>query len=59
MKKLRHIWGYLTSPSYRHWVDFCTQKEMIGKQMSLIQDQLRLQIHPMFYYDGDSIKKVK
>ena len=56
MKKIKHIWRYLTSPTYRFWVDFCTQKEMINCQMNLIEDNLRFQSRPMFKVDGDMFK---
>jgi len=58
MKKIKHIWKYLTSPTYRFWVDFCTQQENINRQMNLIEDNLLLQAHPMFYYNGDKIEKL-
>lgn len=58
MKRIKHIWKYLTSPPYRFWVDFCTQKEMIDRNMREIEDNLRLTLHPLFYTDGTEIKKI-
>lgn len=58
MKKLKHIWKYITSPSYRFWVDFCVQKENIDRAMNDILDNLRLQSHPMFYVKGDKIHRL-
>ena len=59
MKKIKHIWYYLTKPSYRYWVDFCTLQENINRQMKLIEQNLYLQSNPMFVYEKDgSMKKI-
>lgn len=50
MKTLKHIYKYLTSPSYRYWVDFCTRKENLDRQMDLIKRELKLQNHPIYIY---------
>ena len=59
MKKIKHIWKYLTSPTYRFWVDFCTQEELINRQMKIIEDNLRLKSYPMWQYNGDKLQKIK
>jgi len=58
MKKVRHIWKYLTSPTYRFWIDFCAKEEFINRNMNEIEDMLKMQAHPMFIYDGKGIKKL-
>ena len=55
----KHIWKYLTSPTYRFWVNFCTQQEHLNRNMKMIEDNLRLKSYPMFYVKGDSIKEIK
>jgi len=55
---IKHIWKYLTSPTYRYWIDFCSRQENLDKTIKQIQDNLYLQSKPMFYYKGDEIKKL-
>jgi hypothetical protein len=57
-KMIKHIWKYLTSPTYRSWVDFCSLEENLNRQMKLIEDNLRLATYPMFYYKNGKIKKL-
>ena len=60
MKKILHIWKYLTSPPYRHWVDYCTQKEYIDRSMNMILDNLALKTYPPFLVDEKgNIKPIK
>lgn len=58
MKKIKHICKYLTSPSYRFWVDFCVQQENIDRAMNDILYNLDILSHPMFLVDGDKVKKL-
>ena len=48
MKKLKHIYKYLTDSKYRFWVDFCVQQENINRQMDLIEKNLRMKSYPIF-----------
>ena len=48
MKRLKHIYKYLISPTYRFWVDLCTEQENIDRSMKEIQTILQLRAHPMF-----------
>lgn len=57
MKRIKHIWKYLTSPEYRFWIDYCSQKENLDRTMNMIIDNLYLQTHPLFYTDGSEIKE--
>lgn len=57
MKKLKHIWKYLTSPSYRFWVDSCTTQDLISTNFNLITDAIKLQAHPLYIIKNDKIKK--
>jgi hypothetical protein len=59
MKILKHIWKYLTSPTYRYWMDFCSLRENIDRNMNLIEDNLRFQSHPMFKVEDNKITKLK
>jgi len=59
MKKIKHIWRYITSPTYRFWVDFCTQEELINKQMKAIEDNLMLKTYPMFKVENGKITPLK
>jgi len=59
IKGVKHIWKYLTSPTYRFWVNFCTQEEMVNKSLEDIQKHLWLQIHPLFMVDEDFLLTVK
>ena len=52
MKKIKHIWKYLTSPSYRFWVDFATREENLNQSMNAVMDNLELMSKPMFYVDS-------
>ena len=58
MKRLKHIWKYLTSPSYRYLVDFCSQQEFLNRNMKMIEDNLRLQSYPMFRVENGKIQKL-
>jgi len=53
---IQHLWRYFTSPTYRFWVDFCTQEEMLNRNMKMIEDNLRLRSYPMYLVEGDKIK---
>jgi len=57
-KIIKHIWKYLTSPTYRYWVDFCTQQEMINRNMRVIEDNLRLESYPIFKIEDGKITKL-
>ena len=58
MKKIKHIWKYLTSPTYQYWVDFCSQQEYLNRNMKIIEDNLRFQSYPMFKVEKDKIEKI-
>ena len=59
MKKIiQHIWKYLTSAHYRLWVNHCTQKELIDRQMNVIEDNLRLKTYPLFLVENGEVKSV-
>ena len=55
MKIIKHFWRYLTSPTYRFWIDFCSRQELIDKEIKAIKKALWLQTHPMFLVDGNKI----
>ena len=46
--QIKHIYKYITSPTYRYWSDFCTRQEFLNKNMNMIEDKMRLETHPMF-----------
>ena len=52
MKKIKHIWKYITSPHYRFWIDFCSRQENLDRNMELIKQNLQLMSKPMFIYRG-------
>lgn len=56
MWKLKHIWKYLTSPSYRFWVDFCSLKENQDRAMNEIIENLERRNHPIQVYNPDTLK---
>ena len=59
-KEIKHIWKYLTSPTYRFWINLCSQQKLIDKNMEIIEDNLRLSSHPMFYLkENGQIEKLK
>ncbi len=58
MKKIKHIWKYLTSSTYRHWVDFYSLQENLDRNMKMIEDNLRLGSYPMFYIENKDGKEV-
>lgn len=59
MKSIKHFWKYLTSPKYRMWVDWCTQKEHIDKSMNMILDNLALKSYPPFLVDDKGNKNMR
>lgn len=54
MKKIRHIWFYLTKPMYRAWVDISTQQEVLDRNMMLIEDNWKLMSKPVLLYASSS-----
>ena len=60
MKKfIKHIWRYLTSPTYSFWIDFCSRQENIDKAMNEIIHNLRMTSYPIWYVKGNKIRKLK
>lgn len=46
MKNIKHIWKYLTSPSYRFFCDLMTSQEVVNRQMNLMKEQMELAHFP-------------
>lgn len=48
MRTMRHIWRYLTSPTYRIFVDLQTCQQAVDAHMNMMRDQLeRAELPPL------------
>ena len=55
IKFLKHIWRYLTSPTYRFWVGFYNEQAIINRMKSEWEESKRRQSYRTSY----GIKKMK
>lgn len=51
MKKLRHIWKYLTSSEYRFFVDLMISQEVVDRQMEMMKENIELSKFPPLYQE--------
>jgi len=42
MRRLRHVWRYMTSPTYRAFVDLQTCQQAIDAHINMMRDQLEM-----------------
>lgn len=57
-RRIKHIWKYATSPSYRMFVDLMTSKEMINRKVEEMNRHMELStMHPVIAEQCDQISR--
>lgn len=57
MERIKHIWKYLTSPSYRMFCDLMLSQEIVNRRLNEMKDQIELSNFPPLV--ADQIVKYK